>query len=130
MHIVPIYASLLALLFVFLSAKVILTRRSLKIGIGDSGNTKMLRAIRVHSNFAEYVPLSLILLFFLESRGGHFVAVHFLAGLLVFSRLVHAYGVSKEKEKFVFRVTGMATTFTVILTCALYLLYLSLVTAT
>ena len=56
MQIVPLYAALLSFIFVFLSIKTISTRRSLKIGIGHANNEKMLRIMRVHSNFAEYVP--------------------------------------------------------------------------
>jgi uncharacterized membrane protein YecN with MAPEG domain len=37
------------------------------IAIGDAGNPEMLRAMRVHSNFAEYVPLSLLLIYFVET---------------------------------------------------------------
>lgn len=63
MKILPLYASILALLFVALSVRTLRLRHRLKIGIGDAGNTQMLRAMRVHSNFAEYVPLSLLLLY-------------------------------------------------------------------
>lgn len=66
MHIVFLYAALLALLFVALSIRTLLMRRRLGIAIGDAGNESMLRAMRVHSNFAEYVPLSLLLIYFVE----------------------------------------------------------------
>jgi hypothetical protein len=67
MHIVPLYAALLAILFVALSVRTLGLRRSLGIGLGDAGNEQMLRAMRVHSNFAEYVPLSLILLYLVDN---------------------------------------------------------------
>lgn len=63
MNTLPLYAALLALIFVFLSVRTLRLRRTLQIGIGDGGNTEMLRAMRVHSNFSEYVPISLILIF-------------------------------------------------------------------
>jgi hypothetical protein len=123
MHIVSLYASLLALLFVALSVRAIRLRRSEGIAIGDAGNKTMLRAMRVHANFAEYVPLSLLLVYFVEAGGAPAVLVHFLGLCLVAGRASHAYGVSRVKEDFRFRVSGMAMTFTVLLVSASYLLY-------
>jgi uncharacterized membrane protein YecN with MAPEG domain len=58
MHIVPSYASLLAVMFVGLSLRTLGLRRTLGIAIGDAGNRGMLHAMRVRSNFAEYAPFS------------------------------------------------------------------------
>ncbi len=123
MHIVSLYASLLALLFVALSVRTIRLRRSEGIAIGDAGNKAMLRAMRVHANFAEYVPLSLLLVCFVEAGGAPAVLVHFLGLCLLLGRTSHAYGVSRVKEDFRFRVSGMAMTFTVLLVSSSYLLY-------
>ena len=68
MPIMPIYAALLALLFVYLSWRTIGTRRRLQIALGDKDHPEMQRAVRVHANFAEYVPLGLILLHLVEAR--------------------------------------------------------------
>ena len=68
-HIVLLYAALLALLFVGLSIRTLRMRRRLGIAIGDAGNESMLRAMRAHSNFAEYVPLSLLLIYLVEVTG-------------------------------------------------------------
>jgi len=67
MNILPLYAALLAMLFVALSIRTLRLRRRLRIGIGDAGNEQMLRAMRVHSNFAEYVPLTLFLIYLAET---------------------------------------------------------------
>jgi uncharacterized membrane protein YecN with MAPEG domain len=69
--------------------------------LGDAGNKDMQRTVRVHANFAEYVPL----------------------GLLV-GRLSHANGVSQSKENFRFRIVGMSLTLslTALLACAVHLL--------
>jgi len=98
MHIVPLYASILALLFVALSVRTLRMRRRLKIAIGDAGNQAMLRAMRVHSNFAEYVPLSLLLIYFVEVSGANSLLVHVLALCLLAGRASHAFGVSQVKE--------------------------------
>ena len=117
------YAALLALLFVLLSVRTIGARRRLKIPIGDAGDESMLRAMRVHSNFAEYVPLGLLLIYFVEISGARAWLVHSLGICLVAGRLSHAFGVSQARETYGFRVTGMALTLTTILVPAGYLIY-------
>jgi uncharacterized membrane protein YecN with MAPEG domain len=119
--IVAIYASLLAFLFVYLSVRTIRLRRSLGIGLGHAESPVMLRAMRVHANFAEYVPLALLLIFLVEASAAHPLLVHALGAALLVARLSHAFGVSQHPENFAFRVFGMATTFTVLLVCAVYL---------
>jgi uncharacterized membrane protein YecN with MAPEG domain len=123
MHILPIYAALLGFLFFYLSVRTIGLRRKLQIGIGSKESHEMLRAMRVHSNFAEYVPISLLLIYFVEIQGAHPMLVHALGALLVVGRLVHAYGVSQMNEKFVFRISGMVMTFTALLTSACVLMF-------
>jgi uncharacterized membrane protein YecN with MAPEG domain len=124
-HAMPItsfYAALLALLFVALSVRTLRLRRRLRIAIGDAGNPQMLRAMRVHSNFAEYVPLSLIALLLLEMQGAVAWLVHGLGLCLLCGRLAHAYGVSQPNETFRFRIAGMALTFATLVAAASYLL--------
>lgn len=123
MHILPLYAALLGLLFFYLSIRTIGLRRRLQIGIGASENEEMLRGMRVHSNFSEYVPLTLMLIYFVEIQGAHHLLIHALGALLLAGRSVHAYGVSQMNEKFVFRVSGMAMTFTTLLTSAGLLIF-------
>ena len=122
MHILPLYAALLTLLFVALSIRTLRLRRRLRIGLGDAGNTQMLRAMRVHSNFAEYVPLALLMVYLVEAQGAHRVLVHALGLCLLIGRLSHAFGVSQTDENYRFRVAGMAMTFTTLLTSAAYML--------
>lgn len=123
MHILPMYAALLGFLFFYLSIRTIGLRRRLQIGIGSKESDEMLRGMRVHSNFSEYVPITLLLIYFVEIQGGHQLLIHALGGLLLVGRSVHAYGVSQMNEKFVFRVSGMAMTFTAILTASCVLLF-------
>jgi uncharacterized membrane protein YecN with MAPEG domain len=67
--ITPFYAALLALLYVGLAVRVIQLRRSERVALGDGGRQSLQRATRVHANFAEYVPLALILLVLAELTG-------------------------------------------------------------
>lgn len=82
----------------------------------------MLRAMRVHSNFAEYVPLSLLLIYFAEITGANPLLVHSLGASVLMGRLCHAFGVSQVKENYFFRVAGMAMTFTPMIVAALRVL--------
>lgn len=127
MQIVSMYAAVLALLFILLSIRVIRQRQTFKIGIGYAKNEELLRATRVHSNFSEYVPLSLILLVFIEMQGAPATIVHALCLLLLVGRVVHAYGVSQVQENLTFRVTGMVMTFSVMALSAVYILLASAV---
>jgi uncharacterized membrane protein YecN with MAPEG domain len=83
----------------------------------------MLRAMRAHSNFAEYVPLNLFAIYLVESHGAIPLLVHFLGLSTLLGRLLHAYGISQNNENFKFRVTGMALTFTALLSSAGYLTF-------
>ncbi len=69
MLVTPIYAAVLALVFVGLSVRTIRLRRRARIAVGDGGDPRLARAMRVHTNFAEYVPLALLLIYFAESAG-------------------------------------------------------------
>lgn len=118
-----VYAALLAVLYVVLSVRTLRLRRALQIALGDGGDERLLRSIRAHANFAEYVPLGLLLMVGVETTAGGRVVVHILGCILLAGRLLHAYGVSRAPEVFMFRVSGMALTFTVYLTAAIAIVY-------
>ena len=122
MFVTPIYAAILSFVFVTISVRTILIRRKLQIAIGDGDQPLLARAARVHANFAEYVPLSLILIYFLETCSVSKLWIHLLCITLVIGRVTHALGVSQPKENYRYRVTGMALTFTAILSASLGLL--------
>ncbi len=123
MLITPFYAALLGLGFVTLSILTLRLRRKFKIALGDDGNQQLLRAIRVHSNFAEYVPLTLILIYMTESTGAPALLIHLLCIALLMGRFSHAWGVSQDTEDFRFRVFGMTMTFTALISASLYLIF-------
>ena len=122
MRIVLLYAALLALFFVGLSVRTLLLRRRLQIAVGDAGNETMLRAMRVHANFAEYVPLNLLMLYFVEATGASSLFVHALGASLLAGRVSHAIGVSRVKENYTYRVVGMALTLTPLIAASVRLL--------
>jgi uncharacterized protein len=106
-----LYAALLGLLFVALSLRVIRIRRDQGVALGDDGDARLQRAVRVHANFAEYTPLALVLIALLELGGATIWVVHGFGLALVAGRGLHAWGVSQTPETFRFRVLGMALTF-------------------
>jgi len=81
--IVPAYAALLTFIYIFLSSKVIRSRVVTRIGIGTGGNRGLERQMRIHANFAEYVPLALLLLAFMEMQGRSACLLHLLCIALV-----------------------------------------------
>ena len=119
--IVPFYAGLLALFYIVLSLRVVRIRRQEKVAVGDGDSMRLRRAIRVHGNFAEYVPLALLLLTFVEMQAASLTTVHVLCIMLLIGRVVHAYGVSHEKEDYRLRAAGMLLTFAAIAASAVIL---------
>ena len=114
MVVTPLYAGLLALWFVALSVRVVDQRRRNKVSIGDGGKTQLLRAIRGHANFAEYVPLALMLIGILELTGFPPYVLHGLGATLLVARLLHGYALSLTKHFPFGRIVGAALTFAVI----------------
>jgi len=122
LKVVPLYASLLALFYVYLSARTIGVRRKAQISIGDGGDEAMLRAMRVHANFSEYAPITLVLLALMDIQGGQIWLLHALGVLFSVARLSHAYGISSAQAPGKFRVGGMVGTFTTLTISACWLL--------
>lgn len=126
MTILPVYAALLALLFVLLSIRTIRTRHSRRVALGHGDDPAMLRAMRVHANFAEYVPLALLLIYFVEATSQTPWLVHLLGSALLLGRFCHAFGMSRTPENFRYRVVGMGLTFAVLLVSAAHILITAL----
>lgn len=115
MYITPIYAAILGLFFVLITFRTISIRRNAKVAIGGGDNQLLQRAIRVHGNFTEYVPIALILIFFLETQINSKIIIHLLLIALIVGRSIHFYGVRQVKENLNFRVVGMVITLTTII---------------
>lgn len=115
----PIYAGLLALLMIWLSVRVSVVRRRLKISTGDGGEKAMFKAIRVHSNSAEHIPLAIILLILLDLQSAPGWALH-LAGLsALIGRAAHAYGLGRQPQFVPGRVYGAYLTLFMIIGAAI-----------
>ena len=114
-QITPLYAGLLALLYLAISGWVIRVRVQQKVMAGDKGDPVMANAMRVHANFAEYVPLALILILLAEIQGAPALALHLLGGGLLLARIIHALGMASQPHRPPLRGGGAALTFLVLL---------------
>jgi len=117
--ITALYASLLALVFLGLSFNIIRLRFKLKVGVGDGGEKQLIKAIRIHGNFSEYIPLALILLASYELSGANSLWLHVLGATLLTGRVLHAVGLSKSIGTSMPRFIGMISTFVVLLILAI-----------
>lgn len=115
LNITPLYASLLALLLIIHSIRIVRLRIKFKVGVGDGQQSPLVAAIRVHGNFIEYVPLGLILLACYEINGGAPLMVHLLGAALFLGRVFHAIGLHSSIGTSTPRATGMIMTFATLL---------------
>ena len=123
MKITGLYAALLALLIVILAVRVVLYRRTAKVGLGDGNNPDLLKCIRVHANAIEYVPLYLLLMLILELNQTLPILIHAFGIVLVVARLLHAWGVSRHSGITAGRALGAGLTMLGMVLMALLLLW-------
>lgn len=119
-------ASIVGLMLIWLSARVVASRVKNEALIGDQDNKELLFAIRTHANFIEYAPIFIILLGLLEYSGGNRTALMILAGLFLIARPLHVLGMGPDAN-LKLRQIGVVLTFTVITVASIYGLYISLV---
>jgi uncharacterized protein len=117
-----LYAALHVCLFVWLSLHTVLQRRRLRVSLGDAGHDALQRAVRSHANFAEYVPLGLLLMVMTELCGAPKWMLHAMGNALLLARCLHAYGLNNQHVKATFRSAGLAITLTVLLSASSFLL--------
>lgn len=87
-----------------LSLQVSRYRRGNRVLFGDGDNIKLRSAIRAHANFAEYVPITVLMIAMLETAGMPAGQVHWLMGVLLLSRLIHPLGLYVGPRTWQFQV--------------------------
>ncbi len=124
MTVTPLYAGILAILYLVLSFRVVMRRRAGRINLGDGGDVEMQRRIRGHGNFAEYVPFVLLLMALIEIGGVTSTwLLHTLGIMLVVGRVLHAYALSFSAHFFIGRFLGTILTFLALLVAGLLCLW-------
>ena len=113
-----LFTSLHVLLYLALSFRVVAHRKASRIGIGTGGNEALGRAVRVHANFGQYVPLALLLLALLEVSGIHTGLLWIFGAALFVARVLHAVGLGASAGVSFGRFSGAVLTFTVLLAMA------------
>ncbi|MBU6140868.1 MAG: MAPEG family protein [Proteobacteria bacterium] len=120
-----LYAAILVIILIVLSAKVIGARRSAGASLNDGNDDKLKRRIRAHGNFVEYTPIFLLTLLITELQGLEGVYLNLFGSLFVIGRTLHAYGIVESETKnknFLYRQSGMFCTFFCLGSLALILL--------
>jgi uncharacterized membrane protein YecN with MAPEG domain len=113
--ITALYTGLLSILFIVLSVVVVSLRVKHRVTIGTGNVPALERAIRIHANFAEYVPLALLLLMLCEINQGAPHMLHSYGVALVFARLSHILGLSMTSRPNPGRFIGATLTWLIIL---------------
>lgn len=124
--ITALYAGLLAIVYIVLGGFVVAHRQRARIGLGTGSDTALERAVRVHGNFAEYVPLFLLLLLIAELSGGAVMLLHGAGAAFLLARVAHAFGLSQTSGTSAGRFGGTLVTWVAILVLALTNIWLAL----
>ncbi len=118
LSITPVYAALIGLLFLGLSANVVRMRFKHRVSVGDGGSQDVIKAMRAQANCAEYAPITLLLVAMAELQGGPAWLVHLLGALILIGRSLHAYGFGRTPQIVLLRKNGMYLTFAALLLSA------------
>lgn len=125
--ITALYALPLTLLVFYLGFRVTTIRRAERIGVGYGKSRTLMKAASAHSNAVENIPLILLLFLMLEMNNGPAWLLHLLGVLLLFARIIHAFGLSKHAGKSFGRTVGMIVTWNVMIFTAVFNLYFVLI---
>ncbi len=106
-----LYAALNTLLILLLSFHVIYRRFKEQVPLGDGGNKKVIKAIRMHGNAMENIPLGLLLIFFMEVSGASPLLIHASGITLTLGRILHPIGIYRSIGTSIPRFLGMNLTF-------------------
>ena len=109
-RITALYAGLLLLLFLVLTARVLARRYKAQVVLGTGGDRLLERAVRVHANCAEYVPVFLVTLLVAELCGAPTVALHAAGVAMLAGRIAHGVGMSHDPDIVPLRGGGMILT--------------------
>ena len=109
-----LYASLCAIIMVALASRVARIRWQTGAGVGETGDKRLARAIRSHSDAVEYIPIAVILLLMAELNGSNHALLHACGIILVAARIAHAIGLLGSAGVSAGRVIGVGCTVAVI----------------
>ena len=106
-----------ALVNFWLSWRIAQLRQSEDIWIGDGGHPKLTARMRAQANFAEYVPLVLVLIAVIEAAKGSHLWLAIVAAIFILARILHGFGMDGWRPG---RMAGMIGTAPVMIGLGLY----------
>src|SRR5665647_401177 len=108
-----LYAGILGLLYFALSINVVRWRWKEKKGLGHENDFKsgLFREIRIHGNFAEYIPVLILMMALDEMTGRNQTFLHIIGGALVVGRIGHHFGITKTSTASLGRALGVFSSF-------------------
>ncbi|UAJ08777.1 MAPEG family protein [Glacieibacterium megasporae] len=125
MMITLVTAGFCGLLYFVLTLRVGQLRQSEKVMLGDGGNDVLLGRIRAHANFAEFVPIILILMGAIEASIGAGNELLASTGILLFLlRISHAFGMARPAPN-PFRLAGAVGTWIVLVGLSIWAIVLA-----
>lgn len=122
--ITALFIGLLTLWYLRLSVRVIKMRVSenVSVGLGDTTDGPLLRAVRAHANFAEYIPLALLMMAVLEWHGLREVYLYLFGASLLVGRYFTNRGLLETWKRG--RILGTVCTFIPLGVGVLFLLFI------
>jgi len=124
MMVTLVTAGCCGLLYFILSLRVVQLRQAHKVTIGDGGHDPLLSRIRAHANFAEYVPIILILMGLIEMRTGTTELLTATGIVLFLIRIAHALGMARPAPN-AFRIAGAAGTWIILVGLSVWAIILA-----
>jgi uncharacterized protein len=94
-----LYLAFNLILLLVLGWRTAKARMATGIGLGHGDNEDMMRAMRIHANFAEYAPLVMVGLLALAAVGAPVLLIHGLGGVFTLARIGHGFGFTAPEGK-------------------------------
>lgn len=113
-----LYVGINALITLFLALNVVRWRMRAGVNLGEGDSEPLQRAIRVHANNVEYVPLTLLAIGGIALLGAPVWLVDALGIVLTVARILHAIGLSQSSGRSFGRAAGAGLTWLVLLVAA------------
>jgi uncharacterized membrane protein YecN with MAPEG domain len=123
MPVTPLFIAIFALIYIVLAMGVMRHRLGSGISLGSGDHDELERSVRAHANFAEYVPIALLLLWALETISYDGTMAFILGCVLLVGRILHVIGILDPQRFMLMRKIGIVVTFVVLLIGSLRLIW-------
>jgi uncharacterized membrane protein YecN with MAPEG domain len=120
--ITTLYALPLIAIWMTLFMRVSGARSTLNCSFGDAGDMTLLRKVRQHGNFIEWVPLTLLLMVLAEAQGTDALWLYGAGTLLLIGRIAHPFGLVPQTAGHPLRYVGNGTNILAVLILAVALI--------